>query len=545
MSLDNDLLSNSTPKETQTNYGALGTLVTVFFFWGFIAASNGIFIPFCKTHFDLSQFESQLIDYTFYGGYFIGSLILYFASQGSKVDILNKIGYKKGIIAGLVISAAGALLMIPAVHSGSFSFILAAFFVIAIGFSLQQTAAQPFVVALGSPETGTHRLNVAGGINNLGGLMGPVIVSVLLFGTASGAEAKEVEIASINNLYYILAGLFLAVAIFFAVSKLPQVTSNEKIETSSKSNLPIFIMIIGFVMVLAAQSLAASTGITEDIIMYISLFVIVGALIYSFSVKKTNPAKWGAMQYPQLVLGMLAIFVYVGTEVTIQSNLGALLKLPEFGSVDDAGIKPYISLYWGSMMIGRWTGAVSAFNLTKSTKTILTIVVPFIAFGIVLLVNHFTGTDIGNLYIYAICIAAMIVGVFLGQEKPAKTLAVFGTLGVIAMIIGLLTTGDVAIFAFVSGGLCCSIMWPSIFALSITGLGKYTSQGSSFLIMMILGGAIIPPVQGAFADTYGIHPSYIIPVLGFIYLIYFAWKVGGVLKNQGYDVNNINQGGGH
>ena len=545
MSLDNDLLSNSSSKETPTNYGALGTLVTVFFFWGFIAASNGIFIPFCKTHFDLTQFESQLIDYTFYGGYFIGSLILYFASQGSKVDILNKIGYKKGIIAGLVISAAGALLMIPAVHSGSFSFILAAFFVIAIGFSLQQTAAQPFVVALGSPESGTHRLNFAGGINNLGGLMGPVIVSVLLFGTASDAVAKDVEIASINNLYYILAGLFLAVAIFFAISKLPKVTSNEKIESSPSANFPLFIMIIGFVMVLVAKSLSEWTGLSEDKIMYISLFVIVGALVYSLMKKKNNPTKWGAMQYPQLILGMLAIFVYVGTEVTIQSNLGALLKMPEFGSIADADIKPYISLYWGSMMIGRWTGAVSAFNLSKSAKAILTIVVPFVAFGIVLLVNHATGTDVGNLYVYAVCIAVIIAAVFLGQEKPAKTLALFGTLGVIAMIIGLLTTGQVAIFAFVSGGLCCSIMWPSIFALSITGLGKYTSQGSSFLIMMILGGAIIPPVQGAFADTYGIHLSYVIPVFGFIYLIYFAWKAAGVLKNQGFDVNNIEQGGGH
>ena len=537
----NNISSSGTP----TNYGALSALVTVFFFWGFIAASNGIFIPFCKTHFNLTQLESQLIDFTFYGGYFIGSLILYFASQASKVDILNKIGYKKGIIAGLVISAAGALLMIPAVHSGSFGFILTAFFVIAVGFSLQQTAAQPFVVALGSPETGAHRLNFAGGINNLGGLMGPVIVSVLLFGTASGADAKEVEISSINNLYYILAGLFLAVAIFYAFIKLPQVTSHEKLESSSKSNFPLLIMIIGFLVILASDSLVKWTGFTVDKFIYASLVIIVGALIYSYVTKKDNPSQWGAMQYPQLILGMLAIFVYVGTEVTIQSNLGALLKLPEFGSVADADIKPYISLYWGSMMIGRWTGAVSAFNLSKATKSILTVIVPFIAFAIVLLVNHLTGTDIGNLYVYAICIAIMILAVFIGQEKPAKTLAIFGTLGVLAMVIGLMTTGAVSIFAFVSGGLCCSIMWPSIFALSITGLGKYTSQGSSFLIMMILGGAIIPPVQGTFADNYGIHISYVIPVLGYLYLIFFAWKVGSVLKKQGYDVNNINQGGGH
>jgi len=533
-------------KETTKNYGtALYTIITVFFFWGFVAASNGIFIPFCKTHFKLTQFESQLIDFTFYGGYFIGSLILYFASQATKVDILNKIGYKKGIIAGLIISAGGALLMVPAVHSGSFLFILFAFFVIALGFSLQQTAANPFVVALGPPESGAHRLNLAGGINNFGGLMGPVIVSVVLFGTANDAVAKAVEISSINNLYYILSGLFVAVAIFFAVSKLPDVTSTEKIEASSKPTGPLVVMILGFLMVAAASPLANLTGISASIFVYSSLVIILGALSYGYFTKKDNAASWGAMQYPQLVLGMLAIFMYVGTEVTIQSNLGALLKLPDFGGLTDADIKPYISLYWGSMMIGRWAGAVSAFNLGKTTKTILTVIVPFLAFGIILGVNHATGTDVGNLYVYAVCVAVMVAAVFIGQEKPARTLAIFGTLGALSMIVGLMTTGHVAIFAFVSGGLCCSIMWPSIFSLSITGLGKYTSQGSSFLIMMILGGSIIPPIQGELADSAGIHNSYIIPVLGFAYLVFFAWKVSGELKKQGIDVENITAEGGH
>ena len=533
-------------QQSQKNYGtALYTIITVFFFWGFVAASNGIFIPFCKTHFNLTQFESQLIDFTFYGGYFIGSLILYFASQASKIDILNKIGYKKGIIAGLIISAGGALLMIPAVHSGSFIFILVAFFVIAIGFSLQQTAANPFVAALGPPASGTHRLNLAGGVNNLGGLFGPVIVSVVLFGTANDAEAKVVEISSINSLYYILAGLFLAVALFFKVSKLPVVTSNEKIESSSKSNGPLLIMLIAFIMMMAADPLVSLTSLNKEIFVYSSLTIIVLTLFYVLTNKKENPNQWGAMQYPQLILGMLAIFIYVGVEVTIQSNLGALLNLPAFGGLPESDIKQYISLYWGSMMIGRWTGAVSAFNFTKRTKTILTVFVPFIAFGIILLVNHFTGTNIGNMYVYGVSIAIMVVAVFIGQEKPAKTLALFGTLGVIAMLIGLFTTGDVAVFAFISGGLCCSIMWPSIFALSITGLGKYTSQGSSFLIMMILGGAIIPPVQGFLADTSGIHSSYIVPAIGFVYLVFFAWKVSGVLKKQGFNVEELAAGGGH
>ncbi|MDT3404844.1 MFS transporter [Mucilaginibacter terrae] len=532
--------------KTSKSYGsALYTLITVFFFWGFLAASNGIFIPFCKTHFHLTQFESQLIDFTFYGGYFIGSLILYFASQASKVDILNKLGYKNGIILGLIISAIGALGMVPAIGSGAFGFILAAFFVIAVGFSLQQTAANPFVIALGEPETGAHRLNFAGAVNNFGGLMGPIIVGVMLFGTTKGAENATVEISAVNNLYYILAGLFIAVALFFWKSDLPKVTSDEEMEQSSKANTPLLVIFVAFCLILAAGPLSNATGLSQAYFVYASLIIILSALIRSLLSARKNSQGWGAMQYPQLIYGMLAIFTYVGTEVTIQSNMGALLMLPEFGGYNESAISPFISLYWGSLMIGRWAGAVGAFKLTTVTNRVLTILMPFVAFGIILLVNHLTGANISHLYPYAICVGVMIAAFFIGNQKPARTLTVFGLLGVAFMLIGLFTTGIVATFAFISGGLCCSIMWPSIFALSVTGLGKYTSQGSAFLIMMILGGSIIPPVQGILADTSGIHLSYIVPVLGFAYLAFFAWKVSGELRKQGIDLDHVEAAGGH
>ncbi len=530
----------------QKNYGsALYTLITVFFFWGFVAASNGIFIPFCKTHFNLTQFESQLIDFTFYGGYFIGSLILFYASKLTKIDILNKLGYKNGIVFGLIISAAGALLMVPAINSGSFSFILTAFFFVAIGFSLQQTAANPFAVALGTPQTGANRLNLAGGVNNFGTLLGPIVVSIILFGTASSAVAKEVDISSINTLYYILAGLFIAVAIFFYISNLPKVTSDEKIESSPKTNIPLLIIFVAFLLILAAGPLTAITGLSTSFFVYASLAIIVLTLLLSLTSAAKDGSGWGAMQYPQLILGMLAIFTYVGVEVSIQSNMGALLKLPAFGGYNESVIAPFISLYWGSLMIGRWTGAISAFNLQKNTKRILTVVVPFVAFGIILFFNYLNGTVVDQFFLYSICVAILVVGFFYSQEKPAKTLATFAVLGVTAMLIGLLTTGQVAIFAFLSGGLCCSIMWPCIFSLSITGLGKYTSQGSSFLIMMILGGAIIPPVQGILADNTNIHLSYVVPVICFAYLAYFAWKVSSVLGKQGIDVNKIEAEAAH
>ena len=581
------------------SYGtALYTIITVFFFWGFQAASNGIFIPFCKAHFNLSQFQSQLIDYTFYGGYFIGSLALYLASQLKKVDIMNQIGYKNGIIIGLVVSAIGAILIVPAVNSGAFGFILGADFVIALGFSLQQTAANPFVIALGTPETGTHRLNLAGGINNFGSIWGPVVISVILFGSASNKLPPNlVKITAVNNAYLILAALFVAVAIFFWLAKLPDVTSHEKVESSKKTYGPLTFIFIAFVLIFIAPpisdfiaGLATSGGIpnvphvgditpenihtykftSPDIkaavvkfidlagliksyIVYFALFVILASLFISLRSAGKNREGWGAMQYPQLIYGMIAIFTYVGVEVTIQSNMGSLLKTPEFGGYDTDHIAPFISMYWGSLMIGRWTGAIAAFNLSKTAKNILTVVVPFVAFGVVLFVNHLSGQSVSNLYVYAVCIAVLVAGFFIGQQKPVLTLTIFGILGVTAMITGLLTTGTVGLLAFLSGGLCCSIMWPSIFSLSVTGLGKYTSQGSSFLIMMILGGSIIPPLQGIIADTAqntvkgmsGIHLSYIVPVFCFAYLAFFAWKAGSVLKNQGIDVDNMKAAGGH
>jgi len=349
-----------------------------------------------------------------------------------------------------------------------------------------------------------------------------------------------------DNLYYIVAGLFVALALFFWISTLPKVTSDEKIEASKKPNTPLIVIFVGFCMVLAVDPLANYTGLSKSFFVYTALAIIVGALVVSLFAARKNSEGWGAMQYPQLVLGMIAIFTYVGTEVTIQSNLGALLKTPLFGSFKDSDISPYISLYWGSLMIGRWAGAIGAFNLSKTIKNILTFVVPFVAFALVLLVNYFSRVNISDFYVYAISILILIVFFFIGQQKPVRTLTIFGILGVIFMLIGLVTAGKVATFAFISGGLCCSIMWPSIFALAITGLGKYTTQGSAFLIMMILGGGIIPPVQGILADTSGIHLSYIVPLLGFAYLAYFAWKVSGELKKQGIDLDHTTvAAGGH
>ncbi|QHL86671.1 MFS transporter [Nibribacter ruber] len=528
---------------------ALYTLAMVFFFWGFLAASNGVFIPFCKSHFNLSQFQSQLIDSAFYGAYFIGSLLLYLYSTSVGYDFLNKIGYKKGIIYGLMVSVVGALVMIPAVNTGEYLFILLAFFVIALGFSLQQTSANPFAVALGDPATGSHRLSLVGGVNSLGTTIGPIIITLVLFGTvaATQEQTESAPISSINTLYLILAGVFVLVAGIFAARNMPRVTSDEEPERSGKATVSL-LAITGTIIALAVVGNLlpeSESGTSTMILLILALVSVILILVLSNLAAQKNGEGWGAMKYPQLTLGMIAIFVYVGVEVTIQSNLGALLQTPEFGGYNESQISHFISLYWGSLMIGRWMSAVTVFNVSKNAKLVLSILVPYIAFAVVLFVNYISGNDVSDLYIYAVCIAIMIAANFWSQGKPAKLLMGLGLLGVVAMLIGLFTTGTVGLFAFISGGLVCSIMWPSIFALSITGLGKYTSQGSSLLIMMILGGAIIPPLQGGIADFTDIHSSYWVAVLCFGYLTFFAWKVSGILKKQGHDIENLNAEGGH
>lgn len=541
----------------ETKNGALATLVTVFFFWGFIAASNGIFIPFCKTKFQLDQFQSQLIDFAFYTAYFIGALILYWFSSGSRTDILNKWGFKNGIVYGLLISVCGALLMPLAVNSGSYYFILGAFFIVAMGFSLQQMAANPFAIALGNPHTGSHRLNLAGGVNSFGTTIGPIVVALALFGVtkATDTNIESASVGSINTLYLVVAGLFFAAAMLFIFSKqLPQGKGDPLFEKSPNATMSIttiaIVLIIIFFIVFkrladeAADPLvkaAHAESNTGFILLILGLATVVFGLLFSNVAAQKAPEKWGAMKYPQLVLGMLGIFVYVGVEVTIQSNMGALLKHPGYiteNGLMDSELAPYISIYWGSLMIGRWAGAITVFNPGKTLRNVLFIIVPYIAFAVVLIANAIAKNDVSGLYLYGVCILFQIGGFFYGQEKPAKTLMTFGILGIVAMLIGILTTGTISLYAFLSGGLFCSIMWPCIFSLAIAGLGKYTSQGSAFLIMMILGGAIIPPIQGKIADMIGIHSSYWVTVFCFAYLAFYAWRVSGILKRQGIDYEN-------
>jgi FHS family L-fucose permease-like MFS transporter len=415
---------------------------------------------------------------------------------------------------------------------------------------------------------------LGGGINSLGTTIGPLVVALALFGTASVSE-EDIHSLGLDKviLLYICVGLlFVGIAALFGFSKkLPSGKNEEKTEGASKA-LRSLLIITGLLIVCFApvfssykseeafqilnkeeqikklETLISNSNtiaiLENDIIklrepleqermvwLSLGLAVVVIGLLFSLSRSKKKPNGWGAMQYPQLILGMLAIFIYVGVEVAVGSNLGEYLKHQM--NLNASQIAPYAALYWGSLMIGRWASAIHAFELKEKTKHILTILVPFIAFGVVLGLTSLAGHDVSNLYAYIVCVVIQIVGFYFGKNKPARTLMIFSLLGLIATVIGFTTNGIVSVYALLSVGLFCSIMWPCIFSLSLGGLGKYQAQGSAFLIMMILGGAIIPPLQGKLSDIIGIQPSFIIGSICFIYLTVFAFIVKRMLNKQG------------
>lgn len=480
--------------ETQkTNWAQFIPLVTVFFFWGFVAASNDILIPVFKKAFDLTQGQSQLVSVAFYIAYTVGSIIYMLISLAIRKDLVNKIGYKNGLALGLAISALGTLLFYPAANLHSFPLMLSGLFIVALGFSLQQTVANPLAIALGPVKTGSQRLTLAGGINNLGTTIGPLIVSFAIFGSAA-SENTEMSIESVKIPYLVLGVAFLAVAILLKLSSLPE--HPETIEET---------------------------------------------------VKEDGAVRSSALKYPQLLLGMLAIFIYVGVEVSTASNLPAYMetiinsKTGVLYTLQE--ISPYISLYWASLMIGRWTGAVEAFTDNMSLQKVLRFLAPYLAFGVFLLVNAIAKHDLTPFYVYGLIILVLIAADMASKGNPARMLLIFAVLGIVALSIGMFTDGIISIYAFTSVGLFCSTLWPCIFTLAVSGLGKHTSQGSSFLIMMIMGGGIVSWLQGVVSESIGIQNSYIVGVLCFAYLAFYAWRVSGILKSQGISFDKKISGG--
>lgn len=479
---------------SKTNWPQFSVLISVFFFWGFVAASNDILIPVFKEKLNLQQWQSQMISFAFYVAYTVGSIIYYSISRARGEDVLNRIGYKNGIALGLLISAAGTLLFYPAAETSSFMLMISGLFIVGLGFSLQQTAANPLAIVIGDPAKGAQRLSMAGGVNNFGTTIGPLIVSIAIFGSISGAgKAAIASIAAVKTPYLILGAAFIIVAIIFKLSSVP-----------NKINLAPEV----------PTDLGDAPVIATD--------------------------RKSALSYSQLVLGMIGIFVYVGVEVSTASNLPEFMKqhlMLNGKPYPTDHIAPFISLYWASLMIGRWTASVGAFGLKRDAQQILRFIMPYIAFAVFLVVNKIASHDLTPFYIYAIVIVAMIIGDVLSKGNPARQLLIFSLMGITALAIGIAADGMVSVYSFISVGLFCSTLWPCIFTLAIAGLGKHTNEGSSLLIMMIMGGGVISLLQGYLAGKglLGIQWSYIVGILCFAYLAIYAIRAKAILKRQGID----------
>jgi FHS family L-fucose permease-like MFS transporter len=383
----------------QTQRFAFIAMTCLFFFWGFITVLNDILIPFLKDSFNLNYTQAMLVQFCFFGAYFIVSP---FAGK-----LIDKVGYQQGIVLGLLTTAVGCVLFYPSAELNVYVLFLFAFFVLASGITILQVAANPYVAALGPDKTAASRLNLAQAANSLGTTVGPIVGAVLILGAAT-ADASAVQ-----GPYLVLAGLLLLVAIMFRFIKLPRIASVESDETSDAS----------------------------------------------------------VWNHRSLVLGALAIFLYVGGEVSIGSFLVNYFAESSIGGLSHAEAGEMVAYYWGAAMIGRLVGA-----------------------------------------------AAM------NYVAPTKYLSLNALIAIVMIIVSMNTTGSMAMWSILAVGFFNSIMFPTIFTLAVKGLGSLTSKGSGLVCQAIVGGALIPLVQGVAADMIGIQLSFIVPMLCYIYIGWYALR---------------------
>jgi len=431
-------------------------LVGLFFIWGFIISMNDILIPYFKSVFELSYFEALLIQFSFFGSFFIGSL-LYFIFSIKKGDPISKIGYKNGMSIGLLVAGAGSLLFYPATVFHSYIFFLGALFCLGIGITILQIAANPYAALLGKEKTASSRLNLAQGVNSLGTVIGPLLGGYLIFEYFFNGDNVDASSVKIPYLFFAL--------IFFLLSILVKVTSFPEFH------------------------------------------------------KKNPPVKGlGVFKYPQLVFGVIAIFMAVGAEVAIGS-----LLINFFGLDYIAGLTPYeaskfVAFYWGGLMVGRLLGAVSFSGIKAVTKTILMTAIIFAAIGVI---SYSHGTRVTA--IFAFLMLLNLVAFKIGKSLPGKTAGIFSLIIIILLVFAFFTKGQYAMWSVIGIGLFASIMWSNIFTLAIRGLDNYTSQGSSLLIMAILGAALIPPIQGLVADAYGLQNSFVVIIFCHLYVLWYGF----------------------
>jgi len=419
-------LAQTLDAERNPHTGALVIVTILFFMWGLLTSLNDVLIPHLKSIYTLTYLQAMLVQFCFFGAYFIVSL-----PAGM---LIKKIGYQNGAVTGLMIAAAGCALFYPA-SKGGYGLFLFAFFVLASGITILQVAANPFVTVLGPARTASSRLTLTQAFNSLGTTVAPALGGILILSTvalsaeqlaalpaAEQAAHKAAEAAAVQGPYLGLAAALAILAVLFALAKLPKISH------------------------------------TDD-------------------GKPAVDGKGGAMAYRHLVLGAVAIFLYVGAEVSIGSFLINFLGEGNIAGLSHADAAQYVSLYWGGALVGR-----------------------FIGFAVMRYVS------------------------------PGKSLAVTAFGSILLVLTATFGEGSLAMWAIIAVGLCNSIMFPTIFSLALHGLGKFTGQGSGILCMAIVGGAIVPFVQGMFADTIGLQPSFLVPAACYLFILYFGMKYANLHK---------------
>ena len=446
--------------------GPLIVVTLLFFMWGFITCMNDILIPKLQQVFVLQHWQAMLIQTAFFGAYFIISL-LYFVFSMTKGDPIMKIGYKNGIIVGLIVAAIGCALFYPAADYHSYGFFLMALFVLASGITILQIAANPYVTVLGRPEGAASRLNLTQALNSFGTTVAPLVGGYLIF---EGVQAMDDTAASVKLPYLGLAATLVAIAVLIKLANLPHIKGEGRIVADA-----------------------------------------------------------GALKYRHLVLGVICIFMYVGGEVAIGSTLINFFSLPEIAGLSEAEGGHYLAFFWGGAMIGRFFGAVALAEFKNKGRKYMIIVA--ITAIVVTMIFAIYGQQEALIVLGLIAVNFLVL--LLGRFLPNRTLGFFAAAVITLLLITMLTTGAVAMWAVIAVGLFNSIMFPTIFTLAIKGLGVHTSQGSSLLVMAIVGGAIIPPLQGYVADVTGsLQLSFIVPLLCYLYIVYYGFAGSRVEKTD-------------
>ena len=472
--------------------GALAVVTSLFFMWGFLTCLNDILVPHLKSIFELNYAQVMLVQFAFFGSYFLFSM--------PSAKLIGAIGYQRSMVAGLLTMGVGAFLFVPAASVPSFPLFLGALIVLAAGITCLQVAANPYVTVLGKPETASSRLNLTQAFNSLGTFLAPFFGALLILSTTakSPAEIRALapdalqvyrvhEAATVKMPYVGLGVALVLLAIAIGIFKLP------KIEQAKRK-----------------------------------------------AGEKVNDSVW---KHPNLIFGAIAIFVYVGAEVSIGSFLVNYFSQPEIGGLTERLAASFVAFYWCGAMLGRFIGS----NFLSGAKTKYMSLATAIAVGLILLsyplANQLpAGYEPGapNLTFLAwlvvagrplfvlVAIAAAIIAIGAALRGGQITAPTGLLLGICALATGalvtisMLATGHLAMWSIILVGFFNSIMFPSIFTLGVAELGPLTGDGSGIMIMAIVGGAIIPLAQGAIADHIGIHHAFFLPVICYLYILFFA-----------------------